>query len=54
MLALVDTIEEDRVYNNNYKSIKKIGNKIVKISTKTKSLNLSMFWFKNLSKSKNV
>ena len=54
MLALINTIKKDGVISNKYKSIRKTGNKIVKILTKSKSQNLSKFRFKILFRLKKI
>ena len=54
MLVVVDTIDEDKVDTSEYKSLKKIGNKIVEILAKSKSWNLLKFKFVNFFKFKNV
>ena len=50
----VDIVKKNRVGSKKYRSMKKSGNKIVKISTKSKSGNLLKSRSENLSKSKKV
>ena len=47
---LKNVIKKDGASSNKYKSIKKSGNKIVKISVNLKNQNLSRFKSENLSK----
>ena len=54
MLVFINIVKEDKIDNNEYKSIKKIRNKMVKILAKLKSLNLSKSRSKNLFRFKKV
>ena len=51
---LIEKVEKNRVGGNECKSIKKSGNKIVKILAKLKSWNLPKFKSRNLFKSKKI
>ena len=47
-------MKEDEVDSSRYKSVRKSGNKIVKILAKLKSRNFYKFKFQSLSKTKKV
>ena len=52
--ALINIVKRDKVNSSEYKNIRKSGNKIIKILTKSKSRNLSKSRSENLFKSKNL
>ena len=54
LLILIDIIKVDIVGDNKCRSIKKNGNKTIKILTKLKSWNLPKFRSKNLTRFKKV